>query len=71
MEKKTLAIIFGGQSSEHEISCKSAYTIVEAVDTDKYEIMLIGITKDGRWLLVEDENKMTDGTWHQFSSIQR
>ncbi|MBQ7246679.1 MAG: D-alanine--D-alanine ligase [Lachnospiraceae bacterium] len=65
MEKKTLAIIFGGQSSEHEISCKSAYTIVEAVDTDKYEIMLIGITKDGRWLLVEDENKMTDGTWQE------
>lgn len=67
MEKRTLAIIFGGQSSEHEISCKSAKTIVDAVDESKYEIMLIGITKDGRWLLVEDENTMTDGSWTQSS----
>lgn len=65
MEKKTLAIIFGGQSSEHEISCKSARTIIDAVNTDKYEIMLIGITREGTWLLVEDDSTIEDGSWRQ------
>ena len=42
---RRLAIIFGGQSSEHEISIISATNVSKQVDTDKYELILIGITK--------------------------
>ncbi len=50
MDKKLkVAVLFGGESAEHEISILSAKNIIEAMDMDKYEIYLIGITKDGRW----------------------
>lgn len=52
--KKNLAVIFGGRSSEHEVSCVSVVTIAKAVDLEKYNMFLIGITKDGEWKLVED-----------------
>ena len=45
MTKKMIAIIFGGQSSEHEISCISATTVIRQVDTELYDVTLIGITK--------------------------
>ena len=49
MKKKIrVGILFGGQSAEHEISLQSAKNIVEAIDKKKYEIVLIGIDKDGR-----------------------
>jgi D-alanine-D-alanine ligase len=51
MKKIHLAILFGGKSAEHEVSLQSAKSIVEAVDTDKYEIVLVGIDKQGKWLL--------------------
>ena len=50
-QKLKIAVIFGGQSSEHEISCISVQTIVKAINPDKYETTLIGITKEGKWLL--------------------
>ena len=50
MEKKTVAVLFGGQSSEHVVSCMSAANIVEQIDTDTYNLLLIGITEEGRWL---------------------
>ena len=56
-------IIFGGQSSEHEISVISATNISKQVDTDKYELILIGITKEGKWLKVENISSMEDGSW--------
>ena len=46
---KTLAVLFGGQSTEHEISDLSACFVAENLDETKYELMMIGITKDGRW----------------------
>lgn len=60
--KKAL-ILFGGVSSEHEVSLNSAKSVIENTPKDKYELILIGITKDGRWyrydgdiaLLPEDE----------------
>ncbi len=48
-----LAIIFGGKSPEHEISCKSAVTILGWLDKSNYEVLKIGITKEGDWLLTE------------------
>lgn len=63
--KKNLAVIFGGRSSEHEVSCVSVVTIAKAVDLEKYNMFLIGITKDGEWKLVEDIAGIEDGSWKE------
>ena len=60
---KKIAVIFGGQSSEHDISCVSATTIIKNMDRSKYEIFLIGITQEGRWLLVNDVSEIEHNTW--------
>ncbi|MFD1361157.1 D-alanine--D-alanine ligase [Lentibacillus salinarum] len=49
MPKKKVGIIFGGKSAEHEVSLQSAKNIVDAIDQDKYEVVLIGIDKQGKW----------------------
>jgi D-alanine-D-alanine ligase len=55
MNKIRVAIICGGKSSEHEISCISANGILDAIDRSKFEPVLIGITKSGKWLLLPDD----------------
>ena len=50
MSKQNLAVIFGGQSSEHEISCMSASNIIQCIDAQRYNIILVGITKEGHWV---------------------
>ncbi len=50
MKKIRVAILFGGKSAEHEVSLKSARNVAEAIDKDKYEVVLIGIDKAGHWL---------------------
>jgi D-alanine-D-alanine ligase len=52
--KKRVAILCGGRSSEHEISCISAQGIMGAIDRTAYEPILIGITKAGRWVLIPE-----------------
>ncbi len=49
-DKKRIAVIFGGQSSEHEVSRFSAEAVIRNIDTEKFDVAMIGITKDGRWL---------------------
>jgi D-alanine-D-alanine ligase len=49
--KIRVAVVFGGRSSEHAISCVSAGSVIGALDPDKYEVVPIGITADGRWVL--------------------
>ena len=51
MKKIRVGIIFGGKSAEHEVSLQSAKNIVDAIDKDKYEVVLIGIDKAGKWHL--------------------
>ena len=64
MEKKlTVAVLFGGQSSEHEVSCMSVVNIVSAMDKEKYNVKLIGITKEGRWLFIDDIEAVINDTW--------
>lgn len=53
-----VAILFGGKSAEHEVSLQSAKSIVEALDTEKYEPILVGIDKSGRWLLPDQSNSL-------------
>ncbi len=55
MKKKCkVGIIFGGKSAEHEVSLQSAKNVIEAIDKDKYDIVLIGVNKKGRWLLSDN-----------------
>jgi D-alanine-D-alanine ligase len=79
--KKNIAVIFGGQSSEHDVSCISATNVIEGLDRNKYDVHRIGITKEGNWLYVKDTESMKDGSWvngsvtailapdHQFQGI--
>ena len=52
--KVRLAVVFGGVSSEHEVSCLTAGGVLAAVDRDRYDVVGIGITRTGRWVLVDD-----------------
>ncbi len=61
--KKKVAVLFGGQSSEHDVSCVSATTIIEHMNRDIYEPVLIGIRKDGRWLKADSVDAIKDGSW--------
>lgn len=54
MPKLTVAILFGGRSSEHTISCATAGGVLEAIDRTKYDVIPIGITRDGAFTLEED-----------------
>ena len=70
MKRLTLCAIFGGCSEEYEVSLKSAYEILSCLDYEKYEVIRVGITKKGEWLLFEGENeKILDDTWHREKTI--
>ena len=53
-----IGVLFGGRSSEHEISLRSALTVMSAMDPRRYEIVPIGIGRDGRWYLEHDALKV-------------
>ncbi len=59
-EKIKLGILFGGKSAEHEISIRSARNIIAAINRDKYELILTGIDREGRWLSPESSERMLD-----------
>lgn len=50
-----VAVVFGGRSSEHSISCVSAGSVIAALDPERYEVVPIGIARDGRWVLESTE----------------
>lgn len=54
MRRLRVGVIFGGQSGEHEVSLVSAQSVMENLDPEKYEVVPIGITRDGRWLIGGD-----------------
>src|SRR5580765_7826854 len=49
-KKLRIGIIFGGRSGEHEVSVRSARSVIDAIDKSKYEVVPIAITKEGNWL---------------------
>src|SRR5579863_8086948 len=61
MKKLRVGILFGGRSGEHEISLLSAASVLQAIDKDKYDVVPIGITKDGRWLTAGDAENLLQG----------
>src|SRR6188474_3445511 len=50
-----IALVFGGRSSEHAVSCATAASVLEALDRDRYDVVPVGIARDGHWVLVPDD----------------
>jgi D-alanine---D-serine ligase len=64
MQKKRIAIIFGGNSTEYEVSLQSAFSVFENINTDKYDIFPIGITRGGEWFhYTGDTKNIPDNSW--------
>ena len=60
-KKLEVGILFGGRSGEHEVSLLSAASVLKAIDHEKFDVVPIGITKDGRWLAAADARGLLDG----------
>ena len=65
MERKTAAVIFGGQSAEHEVSCRSAANVIDRINKGKYDLLLIGITLDGHWIKTDSVEDIRSGEWRK------
>lgn len=69
MSKKVVAVLFGGQSSEHEISKKSAFTIISNLSKDKYSVLPIYISKDGQWKIYDGPiENICNTEWEVYST---
>jgi D-alanine-D-alanine ligase len=69
MTKLTVGIIFGGRSGEHEVSVRSAKSVIQKIDREKYEIIPIAITKDGKWLNPIDSAAMLPAEVHELIAV--
>ena len=63
--EKSVLVVFGGQSSEHIVSCMSAINVIKNIDTERYDVTLIGITEEGKWLLVDSVEQIEDESWRK------
>lgn len=69
MTKKVVALLFGGCSSEHDVSKKSAKTILDNIDRDKYTVLPVYITKEGKWLIYDGPvSRITESGWEEYAS---
>src|SRR5215213_5006545 len=57
-DKVRVAVVFGGRSAEHAISCVSAGSVIGALDPDRYDVVRVGITPDGRWVLADPDQRL-------------
>ena len=57
-EKTRVALLFGGKSTEHEVSIRSAWSIIENFDRTRYDLLLVKISKQGRWMLLPDADTL-------------
>ena len=63
-----IGVIFGGKSGEHEVSLLSATSVIKEINTEKHEIVMIGITKDGVWKHFDGPVEcIADGSWERWS----
>ncbi|MCC8026279.1 MAG: D-alanine--D-alanine ligase [Clostridium sp.] len=67
MSKLQAVVIFGGQSSEHIVSCMSAVNVINHIDRERYDLLLIGITEDGRWIKADSVEDVKSGAWKEGS----
>lgn len=69
MNKKTIVVLFGGQSSEHEVSRVSACTILNHLDVEKYYVLPVGITKEGKWMIYNGPvENIKNGEWEKYGT---
>lgn len=67
-EKKRVMVIFGGQSTEHEVSRLSATSIINNIDKSKFDVVLVGITKEGKWIPYNGPvEKIASGEWEEIA----
>lgn len=73
MKKLSVCILFGGVSSEHEVSLRSAESVLNHLDREKYHIFPVGITKEGDWILFggKDYSMLPAGTWQSCPENRR
>ena len=57
-ERVRLVVLFGGRSAEHEVSCTSAVHVLQAIDPARYDVVPVGVTHEGRWVLAEEAAKV-------------
>ncbi|MDE6026188.1 MAG: D-alanine--D-serine ligase VanG [Lachnospiraceae bacterium] len=64
MQKKKIAVIFGGNSTEYEVSLQSVYSVLNNIDTNKFQVIPVGITRDGSWYwYLGKYESIADDTW--------
>lgn len=72
MSKKTIAVLFGGASSEHDVSTVSAKGILSNINKEKYNLVLLGISKGGEWFLFNDDiNLLPNDEWLNSKSLKK
>ena len=63
--KKKICVLFGGESTEYEVSLRSAYSVINNLDKDLYDIITVGIRKDGKWFLYDgDYDRIPTDNWY-------
>lgn len=66
MSKKRISVIFGGNSTEYEVSLQSAFAVFQNINTEKFDILPIGITRDGEWYhYTGEKEKICNNTWFE------
>ena len=73
MKKLSVCVLFGGMSPEHEVSLRSAEFVLNSLDTEKYNVFPVGITKDGDWILYTgtDYSLLPSGDWQSWPGNRR
>ena len=73
MKKLSVCILFGGMSPEHEVSLRSAESVLNNIDKEKYNIFPVGITKSGDWILFggNDYSMLPSGQWERYEGNRR
>ncbi len=73
MKKLSVCILFGGMSPEHEVSLRSAESVLNNIDKDKYNIFPVGITREGDWILYggKDYSQLPSGAWRNHPDNRR
>ncbi|HVE73746.1 MAG TPA: D-alanine--D-alanine ligase family protein [Mycobacteriales bacterium] len=69
MSRTRVAVVFGGRSTEHAISCLSAAGVLAALDRESYDVIAVGITPEGRWLVVPDDPSLLAARGRELPSV--
>src|SRR5579872_2117099 len=70
MKKLRVGILFGGRSGEHEVSLLSAASVFDAIDKSKFDVVPIGITKEGHWVTAADAERLLRGEFAHHDAKQ-